>query len=182
MSISCQILSLLIHDVCDCFIPLHENDLKWTLAQSGAHLQSSVKEMHLKGLADNHMIRLCSAEYEIVHSLLNISERTQCASTASMCLSFSLSTKSSFLVGPWLCEGVSQPWCRPPPVRHSVPASHSGIQYSGFPLQWLQKYRWAHSRWTCHSQHLQDPNSQQGKTEGQRKFCCEEFCWATWGA
>lgn len=69
-----------------------------------------------------------------------------------------------------------------PPVRHSVPASHSGIQYSGFPLQWLQKYRWAHSRWTCHSQHLQDPNSQQGKTEGQRKFCCEEFCWATWGA
>lgn len=68
------------------------------------------------------------------------------------------------------------------PMRHSVSVSHSGIHYSGFPLQWLQKYRWAHSRWTCHSQHLQHPNSQQGKTEGQRKFCCQEFCRATWEA
>lgn len=68
------------------------------------------------------------------------------------------------------------------PMWHAVSVSHSGIQYSGFPLHWLQKYRWAHSRWTCHSQHLQDPNSQQGKTEGQRKFCCEEFCCATWEA
>lgn len=59
MSISCQILSLFIHDFCDCFIPLHENDLKWMSAYSAAHLQRSVNEMHPKGLADNHMIRLC---------------------------------------------------------------------------------------------------------------------------
>lgn len=67
MSISCQILSLFIHDVCDCFIPLHENGLKWTFAYSGA--QTSVNEMHLKGAgtADNLAITVCSIEYEIVH-------------------------------------------------------------------------------------------------------------------
>lgn len=68
------------------------------------------------------------------------------------------------------------------PLWHVVSVSHSGIQNSGFPLHWLQKYGWAHSRWTCHTQHLQDPNSQQGKTEGQRKFCHEEFYCATWEA
>lgn len=36
MSISCQIPSLFIHDVDDCFIPLHENGSKWTVAHSGA--------------------------------------------------------------------------------------------------------------------------------------------------
>lgn len=41
MSISCQIRLLFIHDACDCFIPLHENDLKWTWAHSGAHLTRS---------------------------------------------------------------------------------------------------------------------------------------------
>lgn len=60
-----------------------------------------------------------------------------------------------------------------PPGWHAVSVSHSGIQYSGFPLHCLQKHRWAHSRWTCHSQHLQDPKRQQGKTEGQGKFSCQ---------
>lgn len=48
------------------------------------------------------------------------------------------------------------------PMWHAVSVSYSGIQDSGFPLHWLQKYRWARSRWTCHSQHLQDLNSVAG--------------------
>lgn len=69
-----------------------------------------------------------------------------------------------FQVGPRLCHHHDAG-----PMWHVVSVSYSGIQYSGFPLHWLQKYRWARSRWTCHSQHLQDPNSQRGKGKKKQK-------------
>lgn len=134
--------------------------------------------MHLKGPADNHIIRLCRIwNCALRWTFLNVCSVPQQARCVYRFL-YPLRTAS------WWDLGYVREWHSHDagPMRHSVSVSHSGIQYSGFPLQWLQKYRWAHSRWTCHSQHLQHPNSQQGKTEGQRKFCCEVFCWATWEA
>lgn len=47
---------------------------------------------------------------------------------------------------------------------HVVSPAQSGIQNCSFPLHCLQKCRPALGRWTCHSQHLQEPNSQWGNT------------------
>ncbi len=144
------------------------------------HLQSSVNEMHMKGPAENPMIGLGFAGYEIVcHTciFLNLCTVPQ---QAQRVYSFLYPLRAAS----WWDLGYAKECHKHDagPMWQAVSGSHSGIQHCGFPLHWLQKYRWASSRWTCHSLHLQDTNSQQGKTEGQRKLCCGEFCWTTWEA
>lgn len=138
-------------------------------------------KIHLKAPPDDHMAALCFMRYEIAHFIvyffLDVCVVPQQPGRLGSFLHPLRAASLWDLGDAKKCHNHDA--C---PMWHSVSVSHSGMQYSGFPLHWLQKYRWAHSRWTCHSQHLQDPNSQRGKTEGQRKFCCEEFCRATWDA